>query len=73
MQRRWMIFSLVVLLVPGFLLGQVPAQASRLAQDDPVAQCAEGIELFLDGRATEAAPLLEAGFCLLYTSPSPRD
>ena len=42
--------------------GSCSAQASRLAQDDPVAQCAEGVQLYLDGRAAEAVPLLEAGF-----------
>jgi hypothetical protein len=30
--------------------------------DDPVRQCAEGLELFLQGKRTEALPLLEAGF-----------
>jgi CHAT domain-containing protein/tetratricopeptide (TPR) repeat protein len=37
--------------------------AAPLAQDDdPVTQCAEGVQLYLDGDYTEALPLLEAGF-----------
>lgn len=62
MKRRWLILSLVVLVVSGLHPVRVAARDSREAQDDPVAQCAQGVQLFLDGRAMEANPLLEAGF-----------
>ncbi len=61
MQRRKS-FWLKVLLVSGFLLVHSPAHAGPAAQEGPVEQCAQGIQLYLDGRAAEAAPLLEAGF-----------
>ena len=53
MRRQWLVLWMVVLLVSGLFLSPIYVQAGRLAQDDPVAQCAEGVQLFLDGRATE--------------------
>ena len=32
------------------------------AQTDPVEQCAQGVQLYRDGKEDEALPLLEAGF-----------
>jgi len=47
--------------------------APLLQKDDPVAQCADGVQLFFDGRASEALPLLEAGFAardrVTFTNP----
>ena len=58
----WRIFGLILIMVSSSYLGPVSAQASRLAQDDPVAQCAAGVKLLLDGETDNARPLLEAGF-----------
>ena len=49
-------------MVIGIVADYAPASASRLAQDDPVAACAQGVQLFINGQATEAGPLLESGF-----------
>jgi len=56
------------------LLVGMPVTAVPPAQEgDPVAQCAEGVRLFHDGRASEALPLLEAGFAdreqVVFASP----
>ncbi|MCL4298816.1 MAG: CHAT domain-containing protein [Anaerolineae bacterium] len=40
----------------------LPVFAASFKQDDPVAQCATGVQLFREGQAAEALPLLEAGF-----------
>jgi CHAT domain-containing protein/tetratricopeptide (TPR) repeat protein len=66
--RRRTTFWMALLLVSGFFLGHTPANAGPAAQDDPVAQCAEAVWLFLDGRAAEAAPLLDAGLAGLDTA-----
>jgi len=62
MQRRRHLRWLSTLLAAFILLNPIPIRAGPLTQGDPATQCAEGEQLFLAGRATEAAPLLEAGF-----------
>jgi tetratricopeptide (TPR) repeat protein/CHAT domain-containing protein len=39
-----------------------PAKIVYTSQADPATQCAEGVQLFHESKATEARPLLEAGF-----------
>ena len=56
-----------LILITILLILWLPAEKSTAAApppqaDDPVAQCAEGDRLFREGKATEALPLLEAGF-----------
>jgi CHAT domain-containing protein/tetratricopeptide (TPR) repeat protein len=51
-----------VLMAVWLLTGSLTAAAPQLQEDDPAAQCAAGVQLFLDGKAAEALPLLEAGF-----------
>ena len=62
MRRQWLVLWMVVFLISDFFMGPVYVQAGRLAQEDPVAQCAEGVKLFGAGQADKAGPLLEAGF-----------
>ncbi len=53
------------LLLMGLMLiffNGLPVYAAPFRQDDPAAQCAEGVQLFREGNAAEALPLLEAGF-----------
>ena len=66
----WRIFGLILMTVSSSYLGPVSAQAGRLAQDDPVAQCAAGVKLFLNGQTDKARPLLEAGFAGRDTAES---
>jgi tetratricopeptide (TPR) repeat protein len=51
-----------VALILGVLTGATMVHAASASQTDPTLQCAEGVQLFLDGKAVEAQPLLEAGF-----------
>ena len=62
MRRQWLVLWMVVFLISDFFMGPVYVQAGHLAQEDPVKQCAEGVQLFRDGQVMEALPLLEAGF-----------
>lgn len=54
----------VWVLVPVCALMRLPAQVTAVSQveDNPVVQCAEGVQLLLDGQYAEALSLLEAGF-----------
>lgn len=54
---------LLVAFIIASVLASVLARAAPPSQgEDPCAQCAEGAQLFMDGRYAEALPLLEAGF-----------
>ena len=56
MGRQWMVMWAVVMLVSGRFLGPVSAQAGRVAQDDPVAQCARGYSFIaMDGLGKRVA------------------
>ena len=44
------------------LTGSPTTAAPQPQEDDPAAQCAEGVQLFLNERTAESVPLLEAGF-----------
>jgi len=58
---RCLLLLMIVLAL--LLLVGMPVTAVPPAQEgDPVAQCAKGVQLFHDGRASEALLLLEAGF-----------
>jgi hypothetical protein len=52
-------YAIGLLLLTLFLLLAKPAQAQ---ENDPVTQCARGVELFMAGEHEAAYPLLEAGF-----------
>lgn len=52
----------VCLSLPAYSTAFAAAHVHLFAQDDPEAQCIEGVALFKDGRADEARDLLEAGF-----------
>jgi CHAT domain-containing protein/Tfp pilus assembly protein PilF len=55
-------FTLSLLIFAWLMAGLPAAQAAPFAQDDPATQCAKGVQLYLDGQATTAFPLLESGF-----------
>ena len=61
-RQRWQVLWLMTLLILGMPVSSVSASVSSIIQEDPVKQCAEGVQLFLDGQVMEALPLLEAGF-----------
>lgn len=55
--------ALLVLSLACLLAATPPAApAAPAGQDDPAAQCAEGLRRFDEGKSSEALPLLEAGF-----------
>jgi len=61
----YMVFQKICLLFLVVFIIFMPSKvhAGRLFQSsDPVQQCAEGVQLFLDSKYDEAFPLLEAGF-----------
>jgi CHAT domain-containing protein/Tfp pilus assembly protein PilF len=60
--RRGQHASMGVVLVAWLLAGATVADAAPARQTNSAAQCAEGVQLFLDGKAAKALPLLEAGF-----------
>jgi CHAT domain-containing protein/Tfp pilus assembly protein PilF len=60
--QRSIRLALFAILVASLLARTSPAQAAPIGQDDPAAQCAEGVRLFRESKAREALPLLEAGF-----------
>jgi CHAT domain-containing protein/Tfp pilus assembly protein PilF len=61
--KTWGVALLLAALMVGRPSGQPRlAAAAPPARDDPVAQCAQGVELFYAGQDEEALPLLEAGF-----------
>jgi hypothetical protein len=61
-KRTWQTLCVIFLLALQLPVGGPTAAAPLLQETDPVVQCAEGVQLYLDGQAGEALPLLEAGF-----------
>ena len=52
----------LVIVAPSFFTPEIALAAPFLQDDDPVTQCAIGVDLFIDNKNAEAFPLLEAGF-----------
>jgi CHAT domain-containing protein/tetratricopeptide (TPR) repeat protein len=52
----------LAVLLATLLLPAAPTHAGPARQDDPTAQCAEGVRLVNQGQPAEALPLLAAGF-----------
>lgn len=68
--RRFGVLALLLFEI-GFPAAFGPARTISRLPGDPIAQCAEGIHLFNEGRASEARPLLEAGFQARAEAPFP--
>ena len=58
----WQFWTWLMVIGIGVLIQPELAQAAPLFQAEPVESCAKGIQLFDEGKNTEALPLLESGF-----------